>query len=272
MRYVSDMQREYLFDESHPIHRSNGSVIYKAHDVAFNRDVCLKILTCTGGDSLDRMKAEVTAQARAGNVCANIPVPLDYFTAENGTVFCIVMQWIGGTSLRASLPLMRARQFVQHMIALCEILQAIHGQHIWHKDIKPENIVLTPGGTLYLLDFNISIGRPNLRDGSECYRAPEMSFTGIATSREQADLFAVGVMLYEYFAKVVPQYGDHYATRRFSDDTKWSYFRKPSEIVPTVPPAMDAIIEKCMARSPKDRYRRAQDLKNALKDASRNIR
>ena len=205
MIYSNNQTREYEFDETSPIHKSTSSQVYRAYDKMFNRDVCLKISSYSSINDLNRLKTEIVAQTRASAVCANIPTLIDFFVRENDHSFCIVMQWITGETLRNEIKNIEPVTFLNLMISLCDILHMIHRNGIQHKDIKPENILLTANGLVYLIDFNICIALPNLQDGTEYYRAPEMYIGGIATSRAQVDIFSIGVMMYEYFTQKIPE-------------------------------------------------------------------
>jgi len=269
MRIQNNQSRSYSYDEKNPIYKGQNSSIYNAVDEMFNRRVCLKIIT--GVNDGASVKREVIALARAGAVSTHVPMVLDYWM--NNKNFFIVMQLIDGATLRTKLKVADRKTFNDWMISICDTLGSVHGAHIFHKDIKPENIVITSPGDAYLIDFNISIAKPNLNDGTEFYRAPEMSSGGIAIARNQSDIFSLGVMMYEYYTGTRPVEGVNYGADMFgAAASPWGYFTSPNVLKPDMPKLLSDIIEKCMKRNPAERYKQASELKRELIRASREIR
>lgn len=256
----------YLFDRDNPVHRTAYSEIYYAIDERFGRHVCLKLLRYDNAQAAQLLRSEVIAQARAGDASPNVPVIIDSWMDEAKHEYVIVMQWIKGLSLREKMASANAQTFLSWMISLCGILNALHGWQIYHKDIKPENVIITPAGIPYLIDLNISIGSPNLRDGTPAYRAPEMHQTHVATDRTRADTFSVGAILYEFFTGQVPEDGMHYGLNPITGEEE---FKDPSELNPTVPRALNDIIRKAMAYQPRNRYAAIRQLSEELKRVQR---
>lgn len=257
--------RTYRFDENAPIYKSAVTRIYYAIDETFNRDVCLKIITYDKKELRQILKNEVIALAKAGDRTNNVPMLIDFWEDEGNSTFYLVMQKIIGDSLRKKMATAKRREFASWMISLCDTVDKVHRAHIYHKDIKPENIIIGSNGDVYLIDFNISIEHANLVSGTEVYRAPEMHISGVSIARSHSDIFAFGVMMYEFFAGVQPIEGREYALSRFSlSRSKWTSFKTPKEICPQMPLKLSEIIEKCMKLSPSERYQTAQELKRDL--------
>lgn len=259
----------YSYDEAALIYNGAVSRVYKATDMANNRPVCLKISSYEGfRGGAAALKAEALALGNAGSVTLRVPCLIEYADIPAKKLFYTVMQYIPGEGLRKQMKLMSAREFVNCICELCGILDAIHSRHIYHKDVKPENIIISPEGDAYLIDFNISIAAPNLTDGTENYRAPEMKSAGLSVARSRSDIFSLGVMLYEYFTGSVPVRGTDYSAGAFSaPGADWKYFRKPSEKKPSVSAELDRIILKAMERNPEKRYKRAADMRRELRSA-----
>ena len=274
MKISINSQRTYTYDEKDPKYSGNSTKVFIAYDEYFDRKVILKEIdfSSVGHDALTHIRSEVVALSKAGGFCPNVPVVLDYWTDEEKKRFYIVMQLIPGDSLRSKLMTASRTDFHRWMMNLSDTLISLHKSHIVHKDIKPENIIITNTKQLYLIDFNISINESNLIEGTEFYKAPEMGHEGITISREQSDIFSVGVMMYEFYTGNLPKEGVDYGTKRFTlDRNNWSYFKEPIELNPNIPPKLNDIIKTCMERSPQKRYQRASDLKNALKSVTGEI-
>jgi len=274
MRIESVQKHSYIYDESRCIYKSENSTVYEAIDEMMNRKVCLKVVDYSGfaPGSEKALTREVTALSRSGEATVRVPMLLDYWTDKNKKLFYVVMQLIPGNTLRAEMNPDKKKTFIYRMISLCDILGAVHRNHIYHKDVKPENIIITPGGDVYLIDFNISIGVPNLKSGTVTYRAPEMYKKEITVSRDQVDMFSIGVIMYEFFAGEAPRIGVDYGTDDSDMTGNWSYFKNPCEKSTEISLKLGQIIEKCMKLRPADRYRNMWDLKKDLKDILREFR
>ena len=177
------------------------------------------------------------------------------------------MQWIPGKTLQTIMNEMPANIFLINIGTLCDILQVFFYEKMSHKDIKPENIMITPQGSLYLIDFNLTLTSPELGIGTRDYRAPELFMAGTSTDFKKADIFSIGVMLYEFFTGVRPVRNSHYCLDIFNtDQAHWTSFKQPKEINSTIPDELNQLIVKCMALSPNDRYRDPATIKRELKN------
>ena len=258
--------KSYVYDESGLIYKGAASMVYKAKDPMNNRTVCLKINpygNLKGASAL--LKTEALALGNAGSATCRVPCLIEYWDDVKNKCFYTVMQYIPGESLRSKMKLMGRRDFMRCMCELCDILDAIHSRHIYHKDLKPENILITKEKNPYIIDFNISIATPNLTDGTEAYRAPEMKASGLSAARSHADIFSLGVMLYEYFTGSAPVNGKDYGTGLFTAPTgDWKYFTRPSEKGSGISENLDRAIAKAMERNPQKRYSKASELKRDL--------
>ncbi|MBQ4518811.1 MAG: serine/threonine protein kinase [Clostridia bacterium] len=275
MRIENRQNRTYSYDDQSPLYAGENSHVYYAMDETFCRKVCLKIVSFQNASPTAEglLKKEAIALSKAGAASTHVPMLLDFWSDRNKKLFYLVMQYIPGDSLRIRMRSCDRRTFNNWMISLCDTLQSVHNTHIFHKDIKPENVIITPGGDVYLIDFNISIGKANLKDGTEFYRAPEMYQTGLSAARSQSDIFSLGVMMYEYYTGTKPVDGVQYGTDIFqADNTVWGYFAEPASLCPGMPRQLNNIIVKCMNRNPLQRYRQTADLKRDLIQASKEFR
>ncbi|MBE7036162.1 MAG: serine/threonine protein kinase [Ruminococcaceae bacterium] len=275
MRIENRQNRTYSYDEQVPLYTGENSSVYYAMDETFSRKVCLKIVSFKNAppSAEGMLKKEAIALSKAGAASNHVPMLLDFWSDRNAKLFYLVMQYIPGDSLRKRMLSADRRMFNNWMISLCDTLQTVHNAHIFHKDIKPENVIITPAGDVYLIDFNISIAKPNLNDGTEFYRAPEMYQTGLSVARGQSDMFSLGVMMYEFYTGTKPVDGVQYGTDIFQADTSvWGYFSEPVSLCPSMPKLLNNIIVKCMNRNPMQRYRQFADIKRELIQVSKELR
>lgn len=262
--------------------RQNGSTtVYGALDKEYGREVFIKEIMIEGGDVREKEKnlrqamLEVKAMMRVEEATCFIPRIYETFFDDKNGRFYIVMQLVKGKSLREYMRTASPLMMADWMIALCDILSALEQYHLQNKDVKPENIIITPNKLLFLIDFDISISAPKRSIGTKCYRAPEMIKRDDIheVSRNKVDIFAVGVMLYEFFTGKVPQEdGSDYDISPFGDRKEWDTFISPKEKNPDVPDAMNDIVIKCMKLRPEDRYGNAAALKRAITNAKRDMK
>ncbi|WP_434384659.1 serine/threonine-protein kinase [Melittangium boletus] len=149
---------------------------------------------------------------------------------------------------------------------LCESLAFLHGEGLVHRDLKPENILIRPDGTPVLVDFGLAanfggpLGRESLdvsgsMEGSYIYMAPEQIKGGLVDAR--ADLYSLGCILYELLVGQPPHPGAGWdVLRRHLRDTPHA----PSSWVTGMPPALDALVMRMLAKVPRERIGYAADV------------
>ncbi len=264
-----------------------SGVVYLATDTLLQRPVVLKILR-TGLLTAEQMRTTVLREARMASAIEHPNVCAIYEVGESGDEAYIVMQYVPGQSLDhliargpASLQLI-----LSVGIQVADGLQAAHSLGIFHRDLKPQNVMLTDGGLAKILDFGLARrlspgeagfdpAKPALakdaslaatytaRGGTIGYMAPEQFVTG--QSSVQSDVWALGVILYELasgrhpFAR--PDAEDFQAIRaiQFSDPPDLS------EIAPGISPELKSVIAQCLEKNPATRYASAAEVREALK-------
>ena len=264
-----------------------SGVVYLANDTLLQRPVVLKILR-TGLLTAEQMRTTVLREARLASAIEHPNVCAIYEVGESGDEGYIVMQYVPGQSLDQLIARGPASlQLVLSVgIQIADGLQAAHALGIFHRDLKPQNVMLTDGGLVKILDFGLARrlrpedasfdpSKPGLakdasmaatytaRGGTIRYMAPEQFVTG--QSSVQSDVWALGVILYELvsgrhpFAR--PDAEDFQAIRaiQFSDPVDLS------EIVPGISPELKSVIAACLEKTPGARYASAAEVREALK-------
>jgi serine/threonine-protein kinase len=186
----------------------------------------------------------------------------------------MAMEYVDGRSLRAimgeakKLPLERAMDIAGQ---LCDALTYLHGRGIVHRDIKPENILLPASGQIKILDFGIALDESARRLtwfglsnplGTPDYMAPEQ--IGGKRGDARTDVYAVGTLLYEMLTGELPfsSPNPHALIRAKGSEEP----RAPSYYLPTIDPALEAVILRAIARAPRDRHDTAAELLADLRD------
>jgi eukaryotic-like serine/threonine-protein kinase len=244
--------------------------VYRAHDPRLRRDVAIKVLPAGFlGDAsrLRRFEQEALAVARLAH--PNIVAVHDIGNSDGSPY--IVTELLEGSTLREKMngrP-MPVQKAVAYATQICHALAAAHDRGIVHRDIKPENVFVTREARIKVLDFGIA----RLTDGDEAtaetavtltgigplgtaaYMAPEQARGGRADHR--ADLFSLGVVLYEMVSGISP------FRRETAAETMAAILREqPPELPDAVacPPALQRLLRHCLEKDPADRFQSARDL------------
>ncbi|MGK3999584.1 trifunctional serine/threonine-protein kinase/ATP-binding protein/sensor histidine kinase [Sorangium sp. So ce1024] len=162
-------------------------------------------------------------------------------------------------------------RFLDVAIPLTETLAEIHGHGVIHKDIKPGNIVITPSGEPWIIDFRIAASQKvehvdamptNLIEGTPAYMSPEQTGRMNRAIDHRTDLYSLGVTLYELLTGTLPYHG--------RDALEWFHAhmaqvpRPPRELVPGLAPALSAIVMKLLSKTADERYQSAEGVKADL--------
>ena len=250
--------------------RGGMADVYRAHDQFLGRTVALKMLfpeLATDQSFVERFRRE--AQAAANLSHPNIVPVFDW--GEDGGSYYIVMEFVEGHTLseilrsEGPLPPQRAAVIGSEVAAA---LSYAHRHGVVHRDIKPGNVLITEEGEVKVTDFGIarainteeSLTQTGAVMGTATYFSPEQA-EGIGVD-SRSDIYSLGVVLYEMVVGRPPFLGDTpvaVASKHVREVPP-----PPRSINPAVPPAMEAIIMRAMAKSPQDRYQSANDLRVAL--------
>ena len=244
--------------------------VFRARDHKLNRFVAIKVLKAEfRSDKEFVSKFRVEAQAAAGLAHPNIVNVYDVGD-ENGIYF-IVMELVEGITLKAYI-LSKGRLSVRETTGIClqvaSGLEAAHNNGIIHRDVKPQNIIISTDGTAKVADFGIA--RAASSDtinsnvmGSVHYSAPEQSRGGFSDAK--SDIYSLGITMYEMLTGEVPFDGDstiEVALKHLQEELV-----SPRELLPDLPRAMEQIIIKCTQKSPDRRYQNMSLLIRDLKES-----
>jgi beta-lactam-binding protein with PASTA domain/class 3 adenylate cyclase/tRNA A-37 threonylcarbamoyl transferase component Bud32 len=246
--------------------------VYLAHDWELDRDVAFKRLRqqyAQDEEVVERFEREAKSAASLNH--PNIAAVYDRGKTEDGSYY-IVMELVSGGNLKERIlkdgPL-PASKTAELGLQVAQALRAAHEQGVIHRDIKPQNILLTESGQAKVTDFGIAraaaastVTKSGFVLGTAHYLSPEQALGHPASPR--SDLYSLGVVLYEMLTGELP----HDAETQVGIVMKHvsGQLRPPKELDPQVPEELNGVVVRLMARDPEDRY---QDAAELIKDLER---
>lgn len=246
-------------------------IVYEGRDPVIDRRVAIKTLKreqlerSEADEVIARFKREAQAAGRLNH--PNVVAIYEYGEEADGTAF-IAMEFVQGRELKDAfdsderIPLPMVGRVMDQLL---DALEHAHRNGVTHRDIKPANIILLADGTVKVADFGVArIESSNLTQagtvmGTPSYMSPEQ-FMG-QTVDGRSDLFSAGVVLYQLLTGEKPFTGalTTIMHKVLKEDPPW-----PSVLNVHVPPRIDAVVQRAMAKRPEDRFQSAAEFRRAL--------
>lgn len=237
--------------------------VYKAKDQRLNRFVAIKVLKpeySSDKSFVNKFRGE--AQSAAGLSHPNIVNVYD--VGDEGGLYYIVMELVEGITLKRFIERkgkLEIKEAVGIAIQIAQGMEAAHDNNIIHRDIKPQNIIISRDGKVKVTDFGIAKASnsntiTSNAMGSVHYLSPEQARGGY--SDEKSDIYSLGVTLYEMLSGKVPFAGDNtvsVALLHIQQDPM-----PLRELDENIPVSIDKIVQKCMQKRPERRYHSASEL------------
>lgn len=248
--------------------------VYRGKDHKLNRYVAIKVLKSDfRKDEVFIQKFLSEAQAAAGLMHPNVVNVYD--VGQDRGLYYMVMELVEGITLKDYIEKkgrLSAKETISIAIQMVTGIQAAHNQHIVHRDIKPQNIIISKDGKVKVTDFGIARATTSTNTisasvmGSVHYTSPEQARGGVVD--EKSDIYSAGITMYEMITGHVPFDGDStvsVAIKHLQEEVP-----SPAEEVPDIPYSLECIILKCTQKNPQHRYLNCEslilDLKRSLVD------
>jgi hypothetical protein len=252
------------YDVIEVLGRGGMGVVYKATDPHLNRLVAIKMMTGAFSDNPDLLKRFYReAQSTANLQHPNIVTVFDLGDLEGSPY--LVMEYLEGETLDAVITSGRALTLLAKINFICDVCQGLayaHHNGIVHRDIKPGNIMVLKSGGIKIVDFGIAhigdktVTRTGQLIGSLGYMSPEQVNGKPIDTR--TDIFSAGVVLYQLLTYSLPFDGDSTAA------TLLKIIHDPppplSKYITDVPPDLEGVILRALAKDREERYRTVEDL------------
>lgn len=247
------------------IARSND-IVYEAVDPSINRRVALKELVLppnlTGTQRRERIERFYREAKAAGSLSHPNIVTIYEVGEDNGRHF-IAMEYLEGQSLRDVLAIegsLSVDRTVEIIRQVCDALSYAHSNKVIHRDIKPDNIHILPGNRgVKITDFGIArlMEEPSITSDGQVFGTPSyMSPEQVAGKPldPRTDIFSLGVTMYEMLTGRKPFTGDTVVT------ITYNILNQEPVIPPSIPPHIERVLRRCLAKNPDERYSSAAEL------------
>lgn len=246
------------------------SDVYKAKCHKLNRFVAVKVLKqefSENGNFVSKFRTE--AQAAAGLAHPNIVNVYD--VGEENGIHYIVMELVEGITLKQYIEKkarLSYKEAVSIAIQVSMGIEAAHNNHIIHRDIKPQNIMISKDGKVKVTDFGIAKAATSNTItsnvmGSVHYTSPEQARGGY--SDEKSDIYSLGITMFEMLTGRVPFNGE--TTVAIAIKHIQEEMPSPKDYVPEIPTSVESIVLKCCQKSPDRRYQNMAELIADLKQS-----
>ncbi len=235
-------------------------ILYRARQLRLDRPVALKLVEPeVARDPVARERLRREARAVASLDHPNV-VPLYEASEQDGTVY-IVSRWVDGTELGTLIQnegRLEPRRAARIAAQIADALEMAHGKGLVHRDVKPSNVILTAEGHVYLTDFGLAkraetaagLTAADQMLGTVDYVAPEQ-IEGTAPDA-RGDIYSLGCLLYEMLIGEPP-----FAAQKGGMAKMWAQINAEPPLVrerrPDVPPALEEVVRRALAKAPDTR-------------------
>ena len=249
------------YDQWETLGHGGMGAVYRARQINLDRRVAIKILPPEAADDeaqfIERFKNEARTMAKLNHPA--IVAVYDFGETTEGQLY-FVMEYVDGTDVSKMIE-EQDRLPPEHALAItahvCDALQYAHDRNVIHRDIKPANILINREGEVKVADFGLAkmndpanalgLTKSGMAMGTPDFVAPEALMLGV-TVDHRADLYAVGVMLYQMLTGKIPR----------------GVFSAASRHVPGLDPRFDDVIMRAMAEDREERYQSAGEIRRDL--------
>lgn len=246
------------------------SDVYLAHDTALNRQVAVKVLKTEFAED----KSFVTKFRAEAQSAANLEHPnivSIYDVGSEGALYYIVMEYVEGITLKTYISKKERLTYNEALSIAIQVgrgIESAHNKGIVHRDIKPQNIIISKEGNVKVMDFGIARAASSNTISAELmgsvhYASPEQARSGYVTFT--SDIYSLGIVMYEMVTGRVPYDGDtavSIAIQHIQGEMV-----PPSAYAPDLPTAVERIIQKATMKSQDRRYQTMSDMLVDLKKA-----
>jgi len=255
--------------------RGAMGVVYRAVDPLIEREVAIKTLhDALPADVVDEVRARFLREARSAGRLNHPNIVTIFDVGEEGGTAYIAMELLEGPSLQQVLRERKPIPFHSVADVVAQVADALHHAHqfsIVHRDVKPANVVVSRAGRAKLTDFGVAyvpasdVTQGGSALGSPRYMSPEQVLGQPIDAR--ADVFSLGVVLYELLARTTP-------FERPGDTSVFALMQRIAgephpplrQVDPAIPAGFDRILDRALAKRPQDRYQSAAELARDVRD------
>ncbi len=246
------------------------SDVYKAKDHVLNREVAIKVLKQEFTEDMSFV-TKFRREAQSAAVLEHPNIVNIYDVGSEDGMYFIVMEYIEGITLKSYIERKERLNYKEVLSIAIQVgrgIQAAHEKGIIHRDIKPQNVIISTEGKVKVTDFGIAkaVSSNTINAevmGSVHYTSPEQARNGMVSY--QSDIYSLGIVMYEMITGRVPYDGD--TTVAIALQHLQSDIIPPSQYVEDIPISVEKIILKCTMKSTDRRYENMEDLLLDLKKA-----
>jgi serine/threonine-protein kinase len=271
-----ELQKFGRYEVISELGRGAMGVVYKAADPVLNRIVAVKTINLLlAQDERKEYEARFYQEAKAAGGLSHPNIVTIYDLGNSGDVVYMAMEFLEGQELREQIgeaQQLPIRKSISIAAQVASGLGYAHERGIVHRDVKPANIMILGDDQAKLTDFGIARMRSadvrtqtGMRLGSPKYMSPEQVIG--KRNDHRADIFSLGVVLYEMLTGKAPFSGDSLESLMYQ--TLHFVPPPPSRVNPDIPQILDLIIAKMLEKAPEDRYQSARELADDLRECEK---